>query len=53
MITDVTLLQVLPCDNIPQLTAVAAFDNGQYVSAGGLSGLFMGCDANGFKASIA
>ena len=52
VITGVSLLQVLPCNNIPQLTAVAAFENGQYVSAGGLAGLFLECDADGFKASI-
>jgi len=47
-----SLFKVLPCDNMPQLTAVAAFDNGQYVSKGGLAGLFMGCDADGFKVCI-
>ncbi|XP_052815347.1 uncharacterized protein LOC128242292 [Mya arenaria] len=40
------------CHNLPPFTAVAAFDNNQYVSQGGLSGIIMECTTNGFKIAV-
>ena len=41
------------CNAVPNYTPVATFFNGQYVSNGGNTGVFLGCIQNGFKVCIA
>ena len=37
------------CASLPLFSAIASFDDGLYSSVGSLSGVFLGCNRDGFK----